>query len=108
MTEGKLFVGAETIVMIDRLREGHDGSFVNDAELTCTIYEMSIVAGVFTRGEPVDQADSLPMQYVVYSNGQYTAGIPSSAPLVVNRRYWLEVSGGGGFTRFAVVRAVRP
>lgn len=97
-----LFVNEDNLVEIDELRKAADDVFVNDATTTFTLKTLADVG--------VTGAINVAMPYVVASDGKYQGFLLGTVALVINTRYYLEITVNTteGFRRVAVITKFHP
>lgn len=84
-----LYADNDTVLEVDRLRNGLSGEFLNTADVSVTLLEDD--------GTPVDGVSwPLSLAYVSGTEGLYRVTIPYTLGLVPNRRYLAELVADDG------------
>ena len=84
-----LYVGNDMILEVEGLTDEATGDFVNDADVTATLYT--------TAGAPVPgQTWPVPLPHLADSNGIYRATLADTLALTPNQRYRARVVADGG------------
>jgi hypothetical protein len=84
-----LYVGNDMILEVEGLTDEASGEFVNDADVTATLYTLT--------GAPVPgQVWPIAMPHLADSNGIYRATMADSLDLTPNQRYRARLIADGG------------
>jgi len=75
----RLYVGENNLVRWKGLKDRRTGEFVNDAELTMTVYTLG--------GSAVANGSAISLTYVAESDGDYDGIVPKNAAITVDTRY---------------------
>lgn len=98
-----LYVANDNLITWDKMTSSVDGSYINDATVTMTLYNSS--------GAAVTGAISVSLPYVSSSNGKYQGVIDSTVALVSDASYTLKITAvsgtKNGFVELDCVAATR-
>lgn len=84
----KLFVANDNLITWNNMTSSVDGSYVNDATVTMTLYDST--------GATVTGAIAVSLPYVSASNGKYQGTIDSTVALVSDASYTLKITAVSG------------
>ena len=91
----QVYISNDNNIVVSGLSKQSDGSFINDAVLTATIYDAS--------GNALANGSNLALPYVSSSNGNYRGTIPSTGgsavAFVAGQTYRVHIAAGNyGFS----------
>lgn len=84
-----LYIGNDTILEVESLRNDLTGAYLNSATVTVTLEETD---GVDVAGETWPKT----MAYVTGSNGTYRATLVYGLSLVAGRKYYAQITADAG------------
>lgn len=98
-TIGVFFVDNDNEVVIKGLREGLTGTFINNASLTFTVYDLC--------EDAVSGGSSISMPYITGSNGNYRGILPGTVGLSASTQYRVVITASNyNLERQGLVNAV--
>jgi hypothetical protein len=79
-----LYVGSDTLITIDKLRNERTGLYLNSASVHVTVRDSDL--------EVVTGADRIALEHVADSDGKYQGIIPNTLALTPEATYYLDVT----------------
>jgi hypothetical protein len=79
-----LYVGSDTLLTVDGLKDQATGQYVNAASVSATVRDVDLQA--------VEGGTGLTLEYVANSNGKYQGVIPYTLTLTPGATYYLDIT----------------